>query len=105
MRDPVVVAMEIFLEQRHAVKFCVKLNKTSKETFDMLKEAFGDACMSYSQAKQWHKAFKKSREAITDEARSRTDEHLRRVRELLNKDRRMSIRMIAEMSNLSVDPC
>ena len=96
--------MEIFLEQRHAVKFCVKLNKTSKETFDMLKEAFGDACMSYSQAKKWHKAFKEGREAITDEARSgrpttsRTDEHLTRVRELLNKDRRMSIRMIAEMS-------
>lgn len=91
----------------HAVKFCVKLNRTPKETWDMHKEAFGDACIFYSQAKKWHKSFRKGREDVTDEARSghpstsRTDEHLTRVRELLNTDRRMSVRMMSELLNLS----
>ena len=98
--------MEKTLEQRYAVKFCVKLNKTPKETWDMLNEAFGDACMSYSQAKKWHRTFREGREEVTDEARSgrpqtsRTDEHLTRVRELLDTDRRMSVRLISELLNL-----
>ena len=98
--------MKKTLEQRYAVKFCVKLNKTPKETWDMLKKAFGDACMSYSQAKKWHMSFREVREEVTDEARSgrpptsRTDKHFTRVRELLNTDRRMSVRMISELLNL-----
>ncbi|KAJ8950111.1 hypothetical protein NQ318_017836 [Aromia moschata] len=30
--------MEKTLEQRYAVKFCVKLNKTPKDTYDILQE-------------------------------------------------------------------
>lgn len=47
------------------VKFCVKLNKTPKETRKMLKEAFVDACMSYSQANKLHKLFREGREDVT----------------------------------------
>ncbi|GFV49052.1 uncharacterized protein TNCV_5065361 [Trichonephila clavipes] len=35
--------MERFLEQQYAIKVCVKLGKTGKETHDMVKEAYGDA--------------------------------------------------------------
>lgn len=72
----------------------------------MLKEAFGDDCMSYSQAKKWHKAFREGREDVNDEARSGrpstslTEENVTRVRELLNTDRRMSVRMMGEQLNL-----
>jgi len=66
--DRVVVTMEIILEQRYVVKFCVKLNKRPKETWDMLKKAIGDASMSYSQAKKWHKSSRESRENVTNEA-------------------------------------
>jgi len=31
------------------IKFCVRLGKTGSETFEMLKQAFGDSCMSRSQ--------------------------------------------------------
>ncbi|KAJ8938988.1 hypothetical protein NQ318_015553 [Aromia moschata] len=53
----------------YAVKFCVKLNKTPKDTYNMLKDAFGDVCMSYSQTKKWHKSLREGREDVNDEAR------------------------------------
>ncbi|KAJ8949917.1 hypothetical protein NQ318_007624 [Aromia moschata] len=82
LSDLVEITIEKTLEQRYAVKFCVKLNKTPKDTYDMLKDAFGDVCMSYSQAKKWHKSLREGREDVNDEARSghpstsRTDEHV-----------------------------
>jgi len=36
-------------EQRVCIKFCVRLGKTGSETYEMLKQAFGDSCMSRSQ--------------------------------------------------------
>ncbi|KAJ8948880.1 hypothetical protein NQ318_005500 [Aromia moschata] len=104
--DLVEVTMEKTLEQRYAVKFCVKLNKTPKDTYDMLKDACGDVCMSYWQAMKWHKSLREGREDVNDEARSgrpstsRKDEHVTQVREFLNTDRRMSVRMISEQLNL-----
>ena len=35
-------------EQRLCIKFCVRLGKTGSESFEMLKQAFGDSCMSRS---------------------------------------------------------
>ncbi|XP_054723716.1 protein GVQW3-like [Uloborus diversus] len=72
----------------------------------MLQEGYGEACMSYSQAKKWHKAFKEGREDVTDEARSgrpsnsKTDNNVSCVRELLNSDRRMSVRLLSDSLNL-----
>ena len=45
----VEVAMEKSLEQRYAIKFCVKLGKTPGHTYRMIQEAFGDDSMSKSQ--------------------------------------------------------
>ncbi|XP_029163429.1 protein GVQW3-like [Nylanderia fulva] len=99
--------MERTLEQRYAIKFCVKLQKTAKETFDFIRpQTFKNDCLSYSQVKKWHKSFKESREEVADEARSgrpstsRTDDNVTRVRDLLNKDRRMSVRLMSEQLNL-----
>uniref|UniRef100_T1HI66 HTH_48 domain-containing protein n=1 Tax=Rhodnius prolixus TaxID=13249 RepID=T1HI66_RHOPR len=98
--------MERTLEQRYAIKFCIKLQKTAKETFDLLTQAFKDDCLSYSKVKKWHKSFKEGREEVADEARSgrpstsRTDDKVTRVRDLLNKDRRMSVRLMSEQLNL-----
>ncbi|XP_011705557.1 PREDICTED: putative uncharacterized protein FLJ37770, partial [Wasmannia auropunctata] len=89
--------MERLLEQRYAIKFCVKLGKNATETFQMLQEAFKDDCISRSQSGKWHKAFKEGREEIADEPRSgrptttRTNENVDRVRKVLRSDRRLSI--------------
>jgi hypothetical protein len=34
------------MEQRAAIKFCVKLKKTATETFEMLKSANSEECLS-----------------------------------------------------------
>jgi hypothetical protein len=34
------------MEQRPVIKFCVKLKKTAIETFEMLKSAYGEECLS-----------------------------------------------------------
>ena len=101
-----MVRMERTLEQRYVIKFCVKFRKTAKKTFDFLTEAFKDDCLSYLQIKKWHKSFKEGREVVADEARSgrkstsRTDDNFTLVRDLLNKDRRMSVRLMSEQLNL-----
>ncbi|KAJ8933387.1 hypothetical protein NQ318_009578 [Aromia moschata] len=49
--------MQRSLEQRMAIKFCVKLEKSAAETISMLKKAFGIDCLSDRQIFRWHKAF------------------------------------------------
>ncbi|GFU05144.1 protein GVQW3 [Trichonephila clavipes] len=99
--------MERSLEQRYAIKFCVRLRKNATETFQMLQEAFKDDCISRSQSWKWHKAFKKGREEVADEPRSgrptiaRTEENVDRVREVLRTDRRLSIQQIADTLHMS----
>uniref|UniRef100_A0A8C3CU13 Mos1 transposase HTH domain-containing protein n=1 Tax=Cairina moschata TaxID=8855 RepID=A0A8C3CU13_CAIMO len=94
--------MERLLEQRDEIKFCVKLSKTGKETHNMIKEAYGDAAMGRSGVFGWHKLFREGRERVEDDDRSRrpstskTNENVSRVENLLNCDRRMSVRMIAD---------
>ncbi|KAJ8953744.1 hypothetical protein NQ318_015400 [Aromia moschata] len=41
--------MQRSLEQRMAIKFCVKLEKSAAETIPMLKKAFGVNCLSDNQ--------------------------------------------------------
>ncbi|UYV66373.1 hypothetical protein LAZ67_4001480 [Cordylochernes scorpioides] len=99
--------MERSLEQRYAIKFCVRLGKNATETFQMLQKAFKDDCISRSQCGKWHKAFKEGREEVADEPRSgrpttaRTDENVDRVLEVLRTDRRLSIQQIADTLHMS----
>ena len=48
-------------EQKVCIKFCVRLGKTGSETFEMLKQAFGDLCMSCSRTFEWFGHFKNGR--------------------------------------------
>ncbi|UYV60920.1 K02A2.6-like [Cordylochernes scorpioides] len=99
--------MERSLEQRYAIKFCVRLGKNTTETFQMLQKVFKDDCISRSQSGKWHKAFKEGREEVADEPRSgrpttaRTDENVDRVLEVLRTDRRLSIQQIADTLHMS----
>ena len=66
----VTFAMQENIEQRYAIKFCVKLNKSATETFASLTEAYGDATLSRTMIFKWHKAFKEGREDVEDDPRS-----------------------------------
>ncbi|KAJ8948152.1 hypothetical protein NQ318_009240 [Aromia moschata] len=88
--------MQRSLEQRMAIKFCVKLEKSAAETIPMLKKAFA-----------WHKAFAEGREDVNDENRaggpstSSSDDNVKRVRDLLNTDRRLSVRLISDTLDIT----
>jgi hypothetical protein len=49
------------MEQRAEIKFCVRLKKTATETFEMLKSAFGEECLSRTSVSEWHKRLMKGK--------------------------------------------
>ncbi|XP_023710988.1 protein GVQW3-like [Cryptotermes secundus] len=94
--------MEKPIEQRYAIKFCAKLNKSLADTHQMIQEAYRDSALSYSQVSRWLKLFTNGREEVKDDPRSgrpstsKSAKNVSRVRDLLNTNRRMSVPMIAE---------
>ena len=56
-------------EQRVCIKFCVRLGKTGSETFEMLKQAFGDSSMSRSRTFEWFGRFKNGRTLTANDDR------------------------------------
>lgn len=99
--------MANLLEQRYAIKFCVKLGKTGKETHEMIKTAYGDNAIGRSSVFEWHKLFREGREEVEDAARSgrpstsKTEENVARVKNLLDSDRRLTVRMIADQLGIA----
>ncbi|KAJ8950948.1 hypothetical protein NQ318_008387 [Aromia moschata] len=73
----------------------------------MLKKAFGVDCLSDRQIFRWHKAFAEGREDDNDENRagrtstSSSADNVKHVRDLLNTDRRLSVRLISETLDIT----
>ena len=86
----VTFAMQENIEQRYAIKFCVKLNK-STETFASLTEAYGDATLSRTVVFKWQKAFKEGQENVEDDPcsgrpiSSTNDQNVEVVRAVMRK--------------------
>ena len=57
------------LEERYAIKFCFKLEKNAKETYEKLQIAFGASCMNRALVFEWHKRFKEGRKSVRDDER------------------------------------
>ncbi|GFY00026.1 protein GVQW3 [Trichonephila clavipes] len=93
--------MQQSIEQRYAIKFCVRLGKLGASTLEMIQQAYGRESLSQAEVFRWHKMFKESRENVEDEplagrpSTSRTAEN-ERERHLLNTDRRLRVHTIAE---------
>ncbi|XP_023713481.1 protein GVQW3-like [Cryptotermes secundus] len=84
--------MEKTIEQRYAITFCAKLNKSLADTHQMIQEAYGDAALSYSQVSRWLKfkmVGKRWRMTPTPDGRQPASDKGSRVHDLLNTDRRM----------------
>jgi len=84
-------------EQRLCIKFCVRLDKTGSETFELLKQPFGDSCMSRSRTFEWFGHFKNGRTSTANDDRSgrpstaTTPSKVEQVQAAVNKDRRHTI--------------
>ena len=57
------------LEERSAIKFCVKLGKNATETYRMLQTAFRASCINLASVFEWHKRFKEGRESVREDER------------------------------------
>ena len=84
------------LEQRSAIKFCVANKKSRQETFELIKTAFGNNAMKKTALYSINDTVSLS-EAVTDEPRldrplSISTKKIETVKELLDSDRRMTIR-------------
>jgi hypothetical protein len=79
MRITVVLLKLIFgpvegfkMEQRAAIKFCVKLKKTATETFQMLKSVYVEECLPTASVFQWHKRSKEAQKVRMQKSRAKT---------------------------------
>ena len=90
------------VKQRINLKFLVRLGKIPTEALNLLQEVYGDNMMSRTCLFEWHRRFKEGREEMEDDHRSgrrstsRTDENVERVRQKVQSDRRLTVRMIAD---------
>ncbi|KAG5344564.1 SETMR methyltransferase, partial [Acromyrmex heyeri] len=99
--------MDSKLEQRTCIKFCCKNEIKCSDTLKMLQKCYGDDTLSKTQVYQWYERFKSGREAVEDDAcpgrpsTSKTDENVDEIRQLLIENRKLTIREIAETTNIS----
>ena len=95
------------LEQRYCIKFCQKLGDSQVETIRKIHTVFGDDAMGITQIKEWYNRFKDGRTSVESEPRSgrpstcRNDQVIAKVNAVVMRDRRLTIREIAEEVGLS----
>ena len=81
--------LSVNVEQCVNVKFCVKLGKSATETYDLLKEVYGDKCLSRTRVFEWFKRFKGGREEVRDDqhpvhsSTSKIDANIKKVGEIV----------------------
>ena len=99
--------MSEFVEQRSAINFCLRNEISVAETFRMLQKAFGDLSMSQKNVYKWYKDFKADRERVDDLERpgppstSTDKQHVNQIKELVHKNRRLTIRDLADVIGIS----
>lgn len=98
-------------EQRVCIKFCQRLGKTSTETFEMLRMAFGDEAMSRARTFEWFRRFEEGRTTVESDERSgrptssRNAENIEAVRQLVKEDRRLTVRELSDDLGISIGSC
>ncbi|KAJ8958030.1 hypothetical protein NQ318_002034 [Aromia moschata] len=94
------------MEQRVNLKVLVKLGKTFTEAYAMLKEVYGNECLSRRQVFERFKRFKEGRETTEDDLRpgrpstSKMDENIEKIGKLIREDCRLNIRGIAAITGI-----
>jgi len=90
------------MEQRTNITFCFKLGKTAAETVEMMRQVYGDNCLSHAQIFRWYARFKIGVETTEDEARPgrpfsvRNEGLIAKVKERIQEEHCATVRMMAD---------
>jgi len=80
------------------------------KTLEMLGNCFGSDTLKKTAVYEWHERFKSGRESVENDERngrpstSKTDENINKVREMLINNHKLTIRELAEVLTLLMDP-
>ncbi|KYN12123.1 hypothetical protein ALC57_15716 [Trachymyrmex cornetzi] len=61
--------MELNLQQRVCIKFCVKNGFNGAKTLEMLRNCFGSDAVKKTTVYEWHERFRSSRESVVNPSR------------------------------------
>ena len=92
------------LEQWINIKFCVKIGKSASETLALLTVAYGEYAMKKLSVFEWLRRFTEGQEDVEDDPRSgqpktkQTDANVERIQTLVCPDRRLGVRVMAELN-------
>jgi hypothetical protein len=93
-------------EKRVALKFCFKAGLSVTETLVFVQKAYGKEALNRSNVFRWYSRFRDGRELVEDDERggrpklTPTEVNTAAVADLVNNDRRIASRMIAESLNI-----
>jgi hypothetical protein len=99
------------IKQHVCIKFCIKLGKSTTETLEMLRGAFGEHSLSWAVVFEWHPCFKAGRMSVEDDecsgrpSTSRMTENIEKIRELIHKDHRRTTHDIGDTVGISYGVC
>lgn len=95
------------IEYRAVIKYLFLKGKTPTQIKDELDSVYGDSAPSFTTVKFWAAEFKRGRKSLGDDERSgrpktaTTDENIAKVHQMILDDRRIKVREIAAVMNMS----
>ncbi|UYV63205.1 hypothetical protein LAZ67_2003444 [Cordylochernes scorpioides] len=99
--------MEQILKQRICIEFCVKLQISATETFEMLNKAFPNDAPKRTTVFEWHSRFKAGRISIEDDPRQgrpkfqRADENVQKITDLIKENPRTTLLELEQDTGIS----
>ncbi|XP_039291070.1 protein GVQW3 [Nilaparvata lugens] len=101
--------MDEVKEQKINIKFCHRLGKSSEETYEMLRLAYGEDVISKEKA---HEYFMRLENGIVEErgrgrwsTGGRSTENVDKVMKLIQEDRRTKVKDICKAVGISYNTC
>jgi hypothetical protein len=67
------------MEKRDTRKLCINLKKTATEKYEMLKNAYGEECLSRTSVLKWCKRFNAERESLQEDDRRSSSNFQNRI--------------------------
>jgi len=95
------------IEQRSVIKFLTRKGVSPNEIAQRLTSVYGSSSLKISAVKRWSQLFRLGRESVEDEERSgrpsegTSQENIDLVEHIVLDDRRLKVKEIAKLSNLS----